>query len=114
MKKITFFFICLLIGSILAGCNLDQANAQNNSIVIQSAYNSLSKEEKTEIGEKWNTAKVNQATLNQRTVLLFKQEYIGKKVYEVIFASKKANVLGDIKVYIAEDKKTIVAKGLRD
>jgi hypothetical protein len=78
------------------------------------AFNSLTKEEQNKIPVSPKDSEVKKITVNDDLGDLIGDEFVGKKLYSVIFKHTETESLGNLKVYVELDKKTVVGSGYED
>ncbi|PFA66717.1 hypothetical protein CN378_13415 [Bacillus sp. AFS015802] len=101
-----------IISFFISGCSLEED--QDANPVIKTAYDSLSRSEKSEIKGDWKKAILKEATVSNHTGVLTNQHYDGKEAYIIIFYTGDNHSIGDIDVYVSKDKLKVIGKGYRD
>ena len=105
MKRVLFIILLLLN---LTACHLSNSNPLSIEMV---AYNSLTDEESARIPVSPKDAIVELIEVNHENKKLINSDYENNKVYSVTFKHTETDSTGNLVVYIALDKKTVVGKG---
>lgn len=110
MRNCGLLAMLLIIGSTLTGCNL---TGQLEPSIEMIAFNSLSGEEQDLIPVSPKDSIVEKITVSDEIRHYMGSDY-KEQVYSVAFNNTKAGSGGELTVFVALDKKTVVGKGFVD
>lgn len=108
MKKIVFLPLLFLI---ISGCN--PPSSENKLTIEMVAFNSLSEEEQSLIPVSPKDSVIKKETVSNEMKSLIDHNYSEEQVYSVAFNDTATNTTGNLMVYVAVDKQTIVGKGFQ-
>ncbi|WP_096155316.1 MULTISPECIES: hypothetical protein [Bacillus] len=105
MKKVPVIIFLLLS---LTACDFLNSHPLSLEMV---AYNSLTDEETARIPVSPKDARVELIEVNDKINEYLNPEYENNKVYSITFKHTETELTGNLIVFIALDKKTVVGKG---
>ncbi|RSD27817.1 hypothetical protein [Mesobacillus subterraneus] len=108
MKKFVFIPIIILLAITLIGFNV--FNSKPEVPIELVAFESLTNKEKDLIPVSPKDSLVQKVTVNTEIKSKIDKNYEKKEVYVVTFRHSEADSSGNLEVYIALDKKTVVGK----
>lgn len=108
MKKLAFMPILILFGIMLIGFNVFDSKKEVPIELV--AYESLTNKEKHLIPASPKDSIVKKVTVNGEIKPNIDNKYDKDEVYSVTFHHTQTDSSGNLEVYIALDKKTVVGK----
>lgn len=108
MKKFVFLPILILLAITLIGFNVFDSKQEVPIELV--AFESLTNKEKELIPVSPKDSFVKKVTVNTEIKSKIDKNYDDEEVYVVTFRHSEADSFGNLEVYIALDKKTVVGK----
>jgi hypothetical protein len=109
LKKFKFILILLLLVITIIGFNVFDSNKEVPMELI--ALESLTNKEKLLIPASPKDSIVKRVKVNKDIKTKLNKKYDKEEIYQVIFRNTETDSSGNLVVYIALNKKTVVGKG---
>lgn len=112
MKKLLFILVPSLLLVAFGGWSVFEAKQDSSEkSILRVAYNSLTKAEESLILVSPKDSQVKKVDVTDEVEAIINKNYSEKKVYKVTFNRTATETNGNLVVFVATDKQTVVGKG---